>query len=156
MLVKKFSFPWYSEGLPFKCTQCGKCCTGSPGYVWVSVEEMAEMANGLNLTLSAFKRLYVRRIGNRYALIEKKSDNHSCIFYQEKQCRVYMNRPLQCRAYPFWKENLLSEESWKQTAIECEGIQPNSPIVSLESIEHLLEEQQNQNPDEHYVSSAPI
>lgn len=115
---------------------------------------MAVMANGLSLELPDFKRLYVRRIGSRYALIEKKSDNHSCVFYQNKQCRVYSSRPLQCRAYPFWKENLLSEESWKQTAQECEGIHPGSPIVSLETIEHFLEVQENQNPDEHYVASS--
>ena len=26
---------WYSEGLRFECTQCGACCSGEPGYVWV-------------------------------------------------------------------------------------------------------------------------
>ena len=33
--------PWYAEGLRFKCTECGQCCTGAPGYVWVNEEEVA-------------------------------------------------------------------------------------------------------------------
>ena len=32
--------PWYADGLPFTCTQCGDCCTGDPGYVWVTDEVM--------------------------------------------------------------------------------------------------------------------
>ena len=28
--------PWYAEGLKFTCSQCGNCCTGGPGYVWIS------------------------------------------------------------------------------------------------------------------------
>ena len=27
---------WYRDGLRFECTRCGACCTGAPGYVWVT------------------------------------------------------------------------------------------------------------------------
>ncbi|MFM7740581.1 MAG: YkgJ family cysteine cluster protein, partial [Planctomycetota bacterium] len=27
--------PWYKDGLRFQCSQCGDCCTGGAGYVWV-------------------------------------------------------------------------------------------------------------------------
>ena len=36
--------PWYRDGLAFSCTRCGACCTGGPGYVWVSPEEIEELA----------------------------------------------------------------------------------------------------------------
>jgi Fe-S-cluster containining protein len=36
--------PWYKEGLRFKCTACGDCCTGAPGFVWVNKEEMEALA----------------------------------------------------------------------------------------------------------------
>ena len=36
--------PWYHEGLSFTCSQCGDCCTGAPGYVWVNNEEIAALA----------------------------------------------------------------------------------------------------------------
>ena len=32
--------PWYGGGLRFTCTQCGNCCTGQPGYVWISKKEI--------------------------------------------------------------------------------------------------------------------
>ena len=31
---------WYKDGLRFECTGCGKCCSGFPGFVWVTEEEM--------------------------------------------------------------------------------------------------------------------
>ena len=36
--------PWYSEGLTFTCSQCGDCCTGAPGAVWVTDEELVAIA----------------------------------------------------------------------------------------------------------------
>ncbi len=149
----RFEFPWYKNGLQFSCTQCGKCCTGSPGYVWLMEAEIFEMAEFLKITVSDFKKLYVRRLGQKYLLVEKKSDNHSCIFYQDQKCRVYAARPLQCRAYPFWQENVHSEKSWQQTAQECEGIHAEAPLVPFEIIEKWIQEQQKQNPDEHFVSN---
>ena len=39
--------PWYSGGLAFECTRCGHCCTGDPGFVWVTEEELAAIAKFL-------------------------------------------------------------------------------------------------------------
>ncbi len=150
-LENKFSFPWYKEGLHFSCTKCGKCCTGSSGTVWVTEDEMTKMAQFLKLTLPYFKQLYIRKIGQRDTLIELKSENHRCVFYQNKLCRVYSVRPLQCKAYPFWPENILSEQTWKQTALECEGIQPVAPLISANAIVDFLKEQRLQGPEEHFV-----
>jgi len=112
------------------------------------------MAHLLNIQLPAFKRLYVRRVGDRFSLVQKKSQNHSCVFYQDRQCKVYSERPLQCRSYPFWRENLVSRESWERTAEECEGIQSGSPLVPIETIKHFLDEQQKQHPDEFFVPNT--
>jgi uncharacterized protein len=150
-LEKRFAFPIYQEGLPFACTKCGKCCTGAAGFVWIAEEEMAKMAQFLKLTIAYFKQLYVRRIGQRHALVELKSQNHSCVFYQNKLCQVYPVRPLQCKAYPFWEENLLSEQTWKQTALECEGIKADAPLIPPEIIEGYLKKQRSQGPEENYV-----
>lgn len=150
-LKQQFQIPWYQGGLPFKCTQCGKCCTGESGYVWVSENEIKQMAEFICLSVSDFKRLYMRRIGQRWALVEKKSQNHSCVFYQDQKCKVYAARPLQCRTYPFWQENILTEANWKATAKECEGIHPEAPLIPTESIEKFLEEQRKQGPEEHFV-----
>lgn len=137
---KSITLPWYKEGLKFKCTECGKCCTGSKGFVWITEDEMAGMAKELNISLDLFKRRYVRQRDNRYALVEKKTENNefACIFLKDKKCEVYKNRPLQCRTYPWWKENLNSESSWNLAAESCEGINDNAPLVPYPQIVDLL------------------
>ncbi len=125
---------WYREGLRFECTGCGKCCTGSPGYVWVDEAEMEAMADFLKQPLKEFMRKFVRRVGQRYSLIESR-DSFDCVFLKDKKCQVYGARPTQCRTYPWWPQNLHSEEAWRETARTCEGIQPDAPLIALEEIE---------------------
>lgn len=127
--------PWYKEGLRFACTECGKCCTGKPGYVWLTEDEMHRIADYLNLPIDRFIRQYTRRKYNRYALIEKKAHHYDCIFLKDKKCSIYPVRPKQCRTYPWWKENLKSEESWKRAAEDCEGINDDASIVPFSEIE---------------------
>src|SRR4051812_31148021 len=69
---------WYAEGLKFECTQCGHCCGGSPGYVWVTVEDMERMAEHVGLGFDDFTRAHVRGVGKRYSLVEKP--NYDCVF----------------------------------------------------------------------------
>ncbi|MBS4168709.1 YkgJ family cysteine cluster protein [Parachlamydia sp. AcF125] len=135
--------PWYKEGLKFKCTECGQCCTGAPGFVWVTIEEMERMAQLLKITLAQFKRTFVRQRDNRYALIEKKRENNACIFLKDKRCQVYTARPSQCRTFPWWKENLHTKESWALTAKQCEGINDKAPRVSFDEIRKILAEQES-------------
>jgi len=125
---------WYGEGLRFKCTECGKCCTGSPGYVWVNEQEMEAMAAFLKITLNEFMQKYVRRIGQRYSLIESRK-TYDCVFLKDKKCQVYGARPTQCRTYPWWPQNLRTPHTWEETSHACEGIHPDSPIVPIETIE---------------------
>src|SRR6185295_19664996 len=95
------SAPWYSEGLKFECTQCGNCCTGFPGYTWVSEDEMVRLAEHLNMPLKEFVHKYLRRVQlskngeYRWALLEM-TENFDCIFLKDKKCSVYQERPKQC------------------------------------------------------------
>lgn len=130
--------PWYKQGLRFACTECGKCCTGGPGFVWVTEDEMNEMAKELAISVKEFKRLYTRQRDNKFALVEKKSQNHSCVFLENNKCRVYKARPTQCRTYPWWKENLTSPESWQIAKQYCEGIKDDAPLVAFSHIQENL------------------
>ncbi len=130
------SDPWYKEGLHFGCTQCGKCCTGSPGYVWVNKKEIEEMAEFLKITPEQFVRLYTRKVDNHLALLEDQK-TYDCVFLKEgKVCTLYGARPQQCRTFPWWSENLKSKESWEEESLRCEGINhPDAPLVSFEEIQ---------------------
>ena len=137
--------PWYKDGLKFQCTGCGRCCTGTSGYVWVTDEEIRSMAALFKLSEQKFKMRYVRNVNNRLALIEKRSLNgeYDCVFLNDNKCQIYQARPLQCRTFPWWQENLNSEESWKLAALECEGINDQAPLIPASEIEDALKFNQN-------------
>ena len=74
---------WYAQGLQFSCTQCGKCCGGAPGYVWISEDEIADLAQHLGLDDAAFRRRYVRKVYRRgLSLVEKP--NFDCVFWDKR------------------------------------------------------------------------
>jgi len=79
------------------------------------------MAKSLNMSLEKFKKQYIRRVGLRYSLIEK-SDSKDCVLLTPTGCQVYTVRPLQCRTWPFWRENLASRTTWRQAGQNCPGI----------------------------------
>ena len=113
---------WYKDGLRFTCSQCGDCCTGAPGYVWVNKEEIAAIASIVGIDdIDEFERLYVRKIGIRKSL--KEFPNGDCVFFdnESRGCNVYSGRPRQCRTWPFWDSNLKSPEAWKETCEVCPG-----------------------------------
>src|SRR5262245_11517479 len=89
---------WYQAGLRFTCTQCGNCCSGAPGYVWVTQEERQRIAEFLALTNDEFESRFIRRVGVRHSLVEK--DGGDCIFLKtlggKRICGIYPVRPVQC------------------------------------------------------------
>lgn len=116
------SEPWYKDGLRFTCSQCGDCCTGAPGFVWVNGDEIRAMA--VEVTggdVDEFERLYVRRVGIRKSLVE--FPNGDCVFFdtQTRKCSVYNARPRQCKTWPFWDSNLKTEADWQHTCEVCPG-----------------------------------
>ena len=137
-----FSFtksPWYKEGLRFKCTGCGKCCTG-PGFVWLEEEDVENISKHLNLSKDEFFQKYTRQTGFDTSLIDDpKSEN--CIFLSDQNtCDIYQARPLQCRTFPWWKGNLESPKAWEEAKERCEGIDhEEAPLISLPEIEKHID-----------------
>ncbi|WP_249274296.1 YkgJ family cysteine cluster protein [Parachlamydia sp. AcF125] len=128
---------WYTQGLSFECTGCGQCCTGAPGYVWISAEEISLLASHLNLSLDQFSEKYLRKVGNRFSLREHPQ-TFDCVFLKDKKCEVYAFRPKQCRTFPWWPQLLKSRKDWEEAAIRCEGMRSNAPAVPFETIQHQL------------------
>ncbi len=116
---------WYAQGLRFECTLCGRCCSGAPGYVWVTPEDIERLGAHFGLTPGEFETRHTRRVGYGVSLLEKPGGD--CEFLQRladgtTRCTVHKLRPVQCRTWPFWKSNLRSPQSWERTAAECPGI----------------------------------
>ena len=127
--------PWYQDGLRFKCSGCGNCCTGSPGYVWVNQAEINALAAHLEMTPVAFEKKHVRNIGIRRSLKELPQRNYDCVFFdsETRECQVYENRPRQCRTWPFWDSNIRTPELWEATCEACPG-SGKGKLYELDSI----------------------
>jgi Fe-S-cluster containining protein len=112
--------PWYADGLAFRCTRCGNCCTGQPGTVWVDDEELRALAEYRNEEVQELEGLYTRMVLGRRSLRERS--NGDCVFWdREAGCTVYPVRPRQCQTWPFWASNLASPETWAETRQVCPG-----------------------------------
>ena len=126
--------PWYKDGLRFECTGCGACCTGEPGYVWISIEEMMALAEFLDISLEEFRHRYAYQEQGRWSLRELPGGD--CIFFdrQTRGCLIYEFRPVQCRTWPFWSSNLRRKSDWEDTCDACPGA-GQGPLVPLDKIE---------------------
>ena len=112
--------PWFHAGLRFTCTQCGKCCTGAPGFVWVTDDEIDRLAAARGMKRSEFAAVYTYKTRGKVSLRERA--NGDCVFYDDaKGCTVYPVRPTQCRTWPFWASNLTTPEQWEETEAVCPG-----------------------------------
>lgn len=136
--------PWYAEGLSFECTGCGQCCTGAPGFVFVTEKEIVAIARHLGLSVREFSRRFLRKIGDRFSLKEYK--NYDCVFLKDNKCSIYTCRPVQCRTFPFWPRILASKEAWDETATQCEGMRPGARKVALDEIEAQRKKQEDNEP----------
>ncbi len=129
---------WYVAGLSFSCTQCGNCCSGEPGYVWATKEEIAGIAKFLGTADGTLDKKHLRRVGFRYSLTEKPDGD--CIFLKRENgkamCSIYPVRPLQCRTWPFWHVNLKSANAWNSANQNCPGLNRGKKydFVQIETI----------------------
>ena len=106
---------FYKQGLCFECQKdCSKCCGGSPGYVWLNEENIQDISEHLKISEDEFFNNYTKQVGENISLIDLEEDNWNCIMLKDGKCTIYEKRPLQCRTYPFWHQNLISKPVWEE------------------------------------------
>ncbi len=137
--------PWYADGLPFACTQCGNCCSGAPGFVWVSDAEIQALAASLDLSVADFEKRHTRKDGARRSLRERPDGDCEFLLRDpggRTRCRVHAARPVQCRTWPFWASNLHSQRAWSNTARGCPGMNRGAhhplPVIQAALRENAL------------------
>lgn len=139
--MKANAFPdyrpfFFDSGLRFSCTRCGRCCSGAPGTVFINQSEAARIARHLGLSQTDFLEKFAYPFKSGHSL--KERPNGDCIFLQNGRCSIYRVRPIQCRTYPFWPENLQTPEAWEKEARHCPGIGAGR-LHSREEILKLLQ-----------------
>lgn len=127
--------PWYQDGLRFECAGCGDCCTGAPGYVWVTPSEITQLAERLGMSEAEFKQQYTRVIEDVDTSLKERA-NGDCYFFdsETRRCQVYDIRPAQCRTWPFWTSVLESPQTWRQAMERCPGC-GQGELHTIEEIE---------------------
>ncbi|MCG3177881.1 MAG: hypothetical protein BIFFINMI_00203 [Phycisphaerae bacterium] len=132
---------WYQDGLSFKCTGCGNCCTGGPGVVWVDKEEIRRIAEFIHMHPDDLWGPILRREGSRVTIVERP--NFDCVFLKRtddgrRVCGIYPIRPQQCRTWPFWSMNLRSRAAWDDAKARtpCPGMDNGThyDFVQIETI----------------------
>jgi hypothetical protein len=129
----------------FECIRCNGCCSGQPGYVWLSKKDLDTLSDFLHVSKRKFALDYCKPvdIGLSYTLSLKEKQSHDCIFLENSGCIVYNARPAQCRTYPFWGTILEDEESWVGESKACPGIGRGPAVPSEIIVNAILERRQN-------------
>jgi Fe-S-cluster containining protein len=105
--------PWYARGLRFECQRCGGCCTsrGDHAYVYLLPSEARAIAAFLRMSDAEFAAEHVLEEDGWLRL---RTTEPRCPFLgEDRRCRIYPVRPVQCRTWPFWRENLV-ERVWRE------------------------------------------
>ena len=108
-------------------------------YVAVTPVERRRIRQYLGISVAWFKRRYLMRFEDGDESLRWEGDR--CAFLDDdKRCRIYPVRPVQCRTYPFWPELVESKFAWRAEARRCEGIN-RGEIVPVARMRHALREQ---------------
>jgi hypothetical protein len=109
--------------LAFSCRMCGCCCLGRGGIV-LTRRDQERLRTCLGLSLADFQARYTEQQGGKVSLAT--TEDNACVFFQTGQgCSIHAYKPDICRAWPFFRGNLLDAMSWKMAQEVCPGINPD-------------------------------
>jgi Fe-S-cluster containining protein len=108
----------------FICRMCGQCCRGQGGIV-ASAAEQARLAAHLHMSVDEFRDAYTVPQGKKTVL--RTREDGFCVFFDPvAACTVHPAKPDVCRAWPFFRGNLVDPVSWELAQDYCPGIVPQS------------------------------
>jgi Fe-S-cluster containining protein len=126
------------NGVRFRCTDCGACCTGAPGRVRVSESEIQALAAAKEQDVEDFRKTWLRKEAGEWLVREQP--NGDCVLFEDGRCSVHEVKPTQCRLYPFWFRNVRSESAWERTCHDCPGIGEGDWISPEEILQQVQED----------------
>ena len=114
---------FFKKGINFQCQGSANCCVsrGNYGYVYLSKKDLMIIAKYLNVSINLFKKKYCE-YSDRYLHLKEININGNCQFLENKKCSIYPARPIQCRTWPFWKENMNAIKWSEELQNFCPGI----------------------------------
>ncbi len=115
---------FYENGLQFECTRCSFCCGHSPGFVYLSRNDLEKLLEFFKMPVKEFVEKYCRFVDYYYGetvLALKELKNFDCILWNNG-CSAYDARPVQCSTYPFWSWMIKDKKVWDECSKDCPGI----------------------------------
>ncbi len=98
-------------------------------------DDIEALSKKLGLSSILFEQAFVYTVrGNKKSL--KEHPGGDCVLLGEKSraCKAYDCRPIQCKTWPFWEQNIISPKAWEVTARSCPGCN-RGRLYTLEEIE---------------------
>lgn len=111
-----------AETLVFSCKMCGQCCEGKGGIV-LSLADQQRLCDALKIDRQALLNGYTH-VRNGKVHLRAGADGR-CLFFQAGEgCIVHDRKPDVCRAWPFFRGNMVDEASLFLAKAYCPGIRP--------------------------------
>lgn len=110
------------QGAAFDCRLCGHCCKGKGGIV-VSDKDRERLCAHLACSPEEFESRYGQRRNGK--LFIRSHETGYCLFFRASAgCGVHEAKPDICRAWPYFRGNLVDSESLELAKDFCPGIPP--------------------------------
>ena len=104
----------------FACRCCGECCHGGGGII-LRERDMIRLAGHFHLPAAGFCARYAEKARDKYRL--RSGDDGACVFWSaDTGCVVHEVKPDVCRAWPFFRGNLVDTTSYAMAGQACPGI----------------------------------
>lgn len=105
--------------LSFSCQRCGHCCHGKGGII-VSPKDLERLCHFFELSAEDFLKKYTKD-SQKPHLITGEDD--FCLFFKEGVgCSIHEARPDVCRAWPYFRGNIVDATSFEMAKEDCKGI----------------------------------
>lgn len=123
--------PWWMSGVHFSCQSgCGKCCNQPNGIVYLSIADAERISQHSGLSVEDWLERDARKTYDGRFVLKSREEDGICIHLNEnQQCSIYQVRPQQCKAFPWWGENLVSDRAWNEVKQQCPGIDAEDALL---------------------------
>jgi Fe-S-cluster containining protein len=106
----------------FECQMCGECCRGKGGIV-IGPRDLPRLCEHLRMSPENFLARYGYR-QNEKIKVRTGPDNYCIFFLPGTGCSVHADKPDICRAWPFFRGNMVDKDSLAMAKEFCPGINP--------------------------------
>ena len=104
----------------FDCKMCGICCEGRGGII-LTEKDTARLADSMGMTSKAFLEEYAELLDGKMTI--RVGEDGACIFFRKGVgCSVHPVKPDVCRAWPFFRGNMVDRFSLAMAKEFCPGI----------------------------------